>query len=214
MLRHWSWYGALLLCWVVAACGGHRAPVVQTGPEVDQAWDQAKERASESADEENLIKQLLSKNGYHQNGKKPTVILISKLSRKLTLYYGATPLKTYPVVLGGDPKHDKLCQGDLCTPEGVYHVVCKYPHDRWNKFILLDYPNTQNWLKFARAKKRGRISPWASIGGEIGIHGTDDDLRNIVGENWTLGCISLQNRHLDDIYPLINENTLVVIQKK
>ncbi|MBW1952035.1 MAG: L,D-transpeptidase [Deltaproteobacteria bacterium] len=214
MIRPRSLYGIMILVWLLAGCCGHRTPVVHTTLDYQPVPDQEEEVRSEPESEQELIKQVLSQNGYHRQRVKPTILLVTKKTRKLTLYYGTTPIRTYPVVLGANPKKDKLCQGDMCTPEGVYHVVCKYPHERWNKFILLDYPNNQNWLKFARAKKRGQISPLASIGGEIGIHGTDDDLRNIIGENWTFGCISLQNHHLDDIYPLINEKTLVVIKKE
>ncbi len=164
--------------------------------------------------EQKYIAQLLAKKGYDANRDKPTVIVIHKLSRKLTCYRGLTPLKTYPVVLGNDPYNDKLCQGDACTPEGVYRVRAKYPHARWDSFIWLDYPSTQDWLKFARAKKAGRISPEADIGGEIGIHGTESPYRNITGQNWTKGCISLLNKDLDEIYPLVDKKTLVVITKQ
>jgi murein L,D-transpeptidase YafK len=206
--------GFLVLAWVLTGCAAHHFPVVPASLEADLGPTNDVKRQTRQPTDQDLIKRLLSENGYLKKGLKPTVLLVRKQPRKLTLYYGSTPIRTYPVVLGGNPVNDKVCQGDQCTPEGVYHVVCKYPHERWNKFILLDYPNTRNWLKYARAKKRGRISPLANIGGEIGIHGTDDDLKNILGDNWTLGCISLQNHHLDDIYPLINENTLVVIQSK
>jgi lipoprotein-anchoring transpeptidase ErfK/SrfK len=118
------------------------------------------------------------------------------------------------VVLGSDPYNDKLCQGDTCTPEGVYRVRAKYPHPKWDSFIWLDYPNTQNWLKFGRAKKAGRIPPEADIGGQVGIHGTEDPYRNIAGENWTKGCISLLNKDLEEIYPLVNNKTLVIITKQ
>lgn len=164
--------------------------------------------------EQSYIKNLLVKNGYNGEGPKPTVIVVHKLSRKLIFYQGITPLKSYPVVLGDDPYNDKLCQGDTCTPEGVYRVRAKYPHTRWDAFIWLDYPNTQNWLKFARAKEAGRLPPDAEIGGEVGIHGTEDPLRNLSGENWTKGCISLQNQDLEEIYPLVTEQTLVVIKKQ
>jgi murein L,D-transpeptidase YafK len=162
--------------------------------------------------EQKYLEQLLSKNGY-SNGSKPTVVVVHKSSRKLTLYRGLTPLKTYKIVLGNDPYNDKLRQGDNCTPEGVYRVVCKYPHQKWSYFILLDYPNTQNWLKFGRAKKAGRLPLEADIGGAIGIHGTEDASKNLSGTNWTKGCVSLLNRDLEEIYPLINEKTLVVINK-
>ncbi|MBW1991383.1 MAG: L,D-transpeptidase [Deltaproteobacteria bacterium] len=163
--------------------------------------------------EQQLVKQALDQNGYGHRGPKPTVIVIHKKTRKLTVYRGLTPLKTYPVVLGRNPRADKLRQGDLCTPEGVYRVVTKFEHPRWSKFILLDYPNTQNWLKFSRAKRRGLIPYDADIGGQIGIHGTDDPLKNLSGENWTWGCISMFNHHIEEIFPLVNEKTLIVITK-
>src|SRR4030042_4625585 len=192
------------------------------------AWGRGKPEASAALDqplpiyepqqtnlnqEQKYIDQLLSKNGFNGNGNKPTVIVVNKLKRKLTIYQGLTPLKTYPVVLGNDPYNDKLRQGDTCTPEGVYRVVCKYPHQKWTYFILLDYPNTQNWLKFGRAKKAGRVPAEADIGGAIGIHGTEDPVKNLSGQNWTKGCVSLLNRDLEEIYPLVTEKTLVVIKK-
>jgi murein L,D-transpeptidase YafK len=163
--------------------------------------------------EQKYIQQLLTKKGYNKYDK-PTVLVVHKLSRKLTCYRGLTPLKTYPVVLGNDPYNDKLCQGDTCTPEGVYRVRAKYPHPRWDYFIWLNYPNTQNWLKFSRAKQAGKIPPTADIGGAIGIHGTEDPLNNIIGVNWTKGCISMLNKDLDEVYPLVNDRTLVVIKKQ
>jgi murein L,D-transpeptidase YafK len=164
--------------------------------------------------EQQEVKQLLQKNGTGRNGSKPTVLVVKKMDRKLTVYQGLTPLKTYPVVLGGNPRPDKLCQGDLCTPEGVYHVVSKYDHPRWDKFILLDYPNNHNWAKFGRAKAAGQLPEAAQIGGDIGIHGTHDPSMNLRREDWTLGCVSLLNKHIEEIYPLVNDDTLVVIKKR
>jgi murein L,D-transpeptidase YafK len=163
--------------------------------------------------EQQLVKGVLDKNGYRIRSPKPTTIVVRKNARKLTVYYGLTKLKTYPVVLGANPVNDKLCQGDSCTPEGIYHVVTKFEHPKWSKFILLDYPNTKNWLKFARAKKKGRIPYDSDIGGQIGIHGTEDDLKNLCGENWTWGCVSLLNNHIEEIYPLVNQKTLIIINK-
>jgi murein L,D-transpeptidase YafK len=164
--------------------------------------------------EQQLVKQVLDKNGFRRPGPNPTIIVVHKETRKLTLYQGLTPLKTYPVVLGRNPLADKLRQGDQCTPEGVYHVVTKFDHPRWSKFILLDYPNTKNWLRFAEAKRRGRIPYDADIGGQVGIHGTDDALKNLTGENWTWGCVSMFNHHIEELFPLVNERTLIVITRK
>jgi murein L,D-transpeptidase YafK len=164
--------------------------------------------------EQQEVKQLLQKIDAGRKGSKSTVLVVRKMDRKLTVYQGLTPLKTYPVVLGGNPRPDKLCQGDLCTPEGVYHVVSKFDHPRWDKFILLDYPNNQNWVKFGRAKAAGQLPETAKIGGDIGIHGTHDPSMNLRNEDWTLGCVSLLNKHIEEIYPLVNDDTLVVIKKR
>jgi murein L,D-transpeptidase YafK len=202
----------LLLAAAVAGCAsGPGKPEVSAA--LDQPLSAYEAQQSNLTPEQKYIDQLLGKNGFNGNGNKPTVIVVHKLQRKLTVYQGITPLKTYPVVLGNDPYNDKLCQGDTCTPEGVYRVRAKYPHPKWDAFIWLDYPNTQNWLKFGRAKQAGRLGSEADIGGQIGIHGTEDSLKNLSGQNWTKGCISLLNKDLQEIYPLVTDKTLVVISK-
>jgi murein L,D-transpeptidase YafK len=202
----------VLLLAAGAGCGG--GPGKLETVTLDAPLPEYQEQQTELTPEQQYVAQVLTDNGYNINRDKPTVIVVHKLSRKLTCYRGLTPLKTFPVVLGNDPFNDKLCQGDTCTPEGVYRVRAKYPHPRWDSFIWLDYPNTKNWLKFGRAKTAGRIPLDADIGGEVGIHGTEDSIRNLTGENWTKGCISLQNKDLQEIYPLVNDKTLVVITKQ
>lgn len=196
----------------LAGCVGGR-PQIATDALKKQPLPLAPAEPGHLDPEQRLVKEVLAKNGYGCQSPLPTIIVVHKRARKLTVYQGLTPLKSYPVVLGRNPVGDKVCQGDLCTPEGVYRVVTKFDHPRWDKFILLDYPNTQNWLKFAEAKKKGRIPPDADIGGQVGIHGTDDPEKNLRGENWTWGCVSMFNHHLDEIYPLVNEKTLIVITK-
>lgn len=163
--------------------------------------------------EQQIIQEVLSRNGYRNTSAVPTVIVVRKLTRKLVLYQGITPKKIYPVVLGLNPRADKLFQGDCCTPEGVYRVVTKFDHPRWSKFILLDYPNTQNWLRFGQAKRNGKIPPDAEIGGQVGIHGTHDASQNYMGVNWTRGCVSLLNQDVEDLYRHVNEKTLIIIKR-
>lgn len=203
----------LLICAGLAGCAGGLGKPGDTEADLTAAPDYVSPQTP-LTEEQKYIEQLLARNGFNGKGAKPTVIVVHKSSRKLTLYQGLTPLKTYPVVLGKDPYNDKVCQGDMCTPEGVYRVRAKYPHHKWSRFIWLDYPNTQNWLKFGRAKQAGRLSEEADIGGQIGIHGTEDDGKNRRGVNWTQGCVSLQNKDVEDIYPLITDKTLVVIKKQ
>lgn len=203
----------LPLLLVLAGCaGGPEKPVV--GVALDQPLPEYEPQQTNLTPEQKDIADLLAKNGFNGNGPKPTVIVVHKLSRKLTFYQGLTPLKTYSIVLGNDPYNDKLCQGDTCTPEGVYRIRAKYPHGKWDYFIWLDYPNTQNWLKFSRAKQAGCLPEEANIGGQVGIHGTEDPYKNLSGENWTQGCVSLLNKDLEEIYPLVNDKTLVLIKKQ
>jgi len=207
------WPAVLLLAAGMGCGGGLGRPVAGVALE-QEPQPQYQPQESHLTPEQRYVAELLNKNGYQKDAAgKPTVLVVHKLSRKLTLYQGITPLKSFPIVLGNDPYNDKLCQGDTCTPEGVYHIRAKYPHARWDKFIWLDYPNTQNWLKFSKAKQAGKLPPDADIGGQVGIHGTEDPGRNLSGQNWTKGCVSLMNNDLDELYPLINDKTLVVIRK-
>ena len=215
MRNLWVFFVFLVLALSLCGCAGKKRSLeakksVVTPTELAAYEPQPRHLTSEQRE----IKDLLKKNGFKNPRAKPTIIWVEKQPRKLTVYRGLTRIKSYPVVLGANPRNDKLCQGDHCTPEGVYRVVTKFDHPRWDKFILLDYPNMQNWLNFTRAKKTGKVPFDAKIGGEIGIHGTHDPFMNATGENWTMGCVSLLNQHIEEIYPLVNDDTLIVIKKK
>ena len=212
MRNLWVFFVFLILALALSGCAGKkRQQPVAKAPVVIEDFEPEPRYLTP---EQREIKDLLKKNGFKHPRAKPTILWVEKQPRKLTLYRGLTRIKTYPVVLGANPRNDKLCQGDNCTPEGVYRVVTKFDHPRWDKFILLDYPNTQNWLNFSRAKKAGKVPFDAKIGGEIGIHGTHDPYMNAAGENWTMGCVSLLNQHIEEIYPLVNDDTLIVIKRK
>ena len=144
-----------------------------------------------------------------------TSILINKSQGTLVLYYDRKPIKSYPVVFGGNPTGDKLREGDLKTPEGIFQVRDLYPHPSWSKFIWLDYPNASSWRKHLNAKQQGIIPISATIGGEIGIHGVPSGSDRLIDrkKNWTLGCISLKNNDVDELYGAIQTGTTVEILK-
>jgi len=141
-------------------------------------------------------------------------ILIEKSDYKLTILYNNKMLKSYPIVLGSNPTDDKLRQGDCCTPEGFFKVRAHYPHKSWSKFIWIDYPTTKSWEKHNSAKTQGLIPQNSSIGGEIGIHGVPSGYDNYIDEkwNWTLGCISLKNADVNEIYNIIKDGTKIEIR--
>lgn len=142
-------------------------------------------------------------------------ILIDKSDYKLTLLAGEIVIKEYPVVFGGDPVGEKLMEGDQRTPEGSFKVRDLYPHKSWSKFIWLDYPTSTSWEKHRKAKADGLIPQNARIGGEIGIHGVPEGYDYAIEKkmNWTLGCISLKNTDVNEIFPYIFKNMPVTIRK-
>jgi murein L,D-transpeptidase YafK len=122
---------------------------------------------------------------------------------------------TYPVVFGNNSLADKKMQGDKNTPEGSFRIIAKRVHEKWCRFLSLDYPNHESYEKFKQRKQRGEIPANASIGGGIGIHGTwpNDDYMIDRYKNWTLGCISMKNEDVKEIYGFINPGIMVTIRK-
>ncbi len=144
-------------------------------------------------------------------------ILVQKTAHTLSLYEGAQVLKVYPIVLGKDPLWAKLYEGDHRTPEGEYHIVDKYFHPYWSRFMLLNYPTPANQEIYDWSRAEGllpeRGSDVPGIGGAIGIHGVQDESLNAQGINWTEGCVSLFNRDVDELYDLVPLGTRVVIER-
>ncbi len=145
--------------------------------------------------------------------KKAIKLVVEKSKYKLTVYYQNKPIKSYAIVLGANPKDDKVRQGDKRTPEGIFRVKDLYYHSEWSKFIWLDYPNQDSWRKFAQAQARGEVTPKDGVGGEIGIHGVEKGKDWIIDRkiNWTWGCISLKNKDVDEIYSLLQKGTTIEI---
>lgn len=140
-------------------------------------------------------------------------ILIEKTKYRLTVFYDLQPIKSYPVVFGSNPSGDKLYEGDLKTPEGIYQIRDLYSHPDWSKFIWLDYPTPQSWQKHFQAKLAGQINLRLPIGGQIGIHGVPRGRDALIDQrsNWTLGCVSLKNHDVNEIYQFVSRGTLVEI---
>lgn len=140
-------------------------------------------------------------------------LYIEKSRLRLTVRVHGRAIKSYPVVLGGNPVDDKRYEGDSCTPEGTFRIRARYPHKSWSKFLWLNYPNADSWRKFQAAKRRGEINPQATVGSEIGIHGVPTGYDALVERrsNWTLGCISLKTADINEIYSVVKVGTRVKI---
>lgn len=145
----------------------------------------------------------------------PVSIIIDKSDYELHVYDAKGWYASYPVVFGNNPMADKKMEGDKLTPEGSYRIVAKRPHQKWSRFLALDYPNAADRAKFEERKRRGEIPRNASPGGGIGIHGTwpREDFMIDRYKNWTNGCIALKNSDVVELYNYIQVGTPVVIRK-
>ena len=147
--------------------------------------------------------------------KAPVKIVVDKSSYELYVYDSEGWFATYPVVFGNGSLDDKKMEGDRNTPEGSFKIVSKRVHEKWDRYMGLDYPTRESLEKFHTRKKRGEIPSSASPGGGIGIHGTWPREDFVVDryKNWTNGCISLKNKDIEDLYSYISTGTPVIIRK-
>ncbi len=141
-------------------------------------------------------------------------IIIDKSSYELIVYDADGWYATYPVVFGNKVQTDKMMEGDRKTPEGSFRIIQKRPHNKWGKFMLLDYPNKDSWEKFNQRKAIGAIPKSARIGGGIGIHGTwpRDETAVDYYQNWTEVCIYMKLSHIYEVFDFCPVGTKVTIK--
>jgi hypothetical protein len=151
---------------------------------------------------------------------------IWKGRREMILQRGDHVVRRFRVVLGSNPKDDKLRRGDGRTPEGRYFISEKKPHSPFHRFLAINYPNYDDaeralrqhlitgneWADIFFANLR-RTTPPAStpLGGRVGIHGFGN--RPLVPLDWTEGCIAVSNDDIDYLYSIVSIGTPVVIER-
>lgn len=145
-------------------------------------------------------------------------LLIDKSDYRMYVYEDVTLIKIYKVVFGSNDQSDKRVEGDKRTPNGTFRISQKRMDNRWSRFMLLDYPNNESLEKHERRVARGEVSSGASMGGGIGIHGVEygSGIRDFYVDrriNWTLGCVSLKNGDVNEIYNVVKVGTPVVIRQ-
>ena len=135
-------------------------------------------------------------------------MLVEKSKNTLTLYKNGKVIASYHVVFGGNPVGHKEQEGDERTPEGKYLLDSKNAKSSYYKSIHISYPNAKD---LANAKKKG-----VSAGSAIMIHGQkngyaafEDQTQKI---NWTLGCIALKNKDMDDLWSKVDVPTKIEIK--
>jgi murein L,D-transpeptidase YafK len=158
-------------------------------------------------------------------------LVIWKSQYTLTLYKGNTPVKTYRAVFGkGYRDGDKQMTGDKRTPEGEFYVCTMNHSKRFYKFMGLSYPGVKHaeyglrdniitpneYALIKKAIEERQQPPWDTrLGGAVGIHGRmlDDAVspQALSRQNWTDGCVALDNADMDELYSVVSLGTPVTI---
>jgi murein L,D-transpeptidase YafK len=135
-------------------------------------------------------------------------IVVEKSARKLTLFRGETPLKSYSVALGRAPDGTKEREGDHRTPEGHYTIDAHKEDGAFHRALHISYPTAAD---SAAAAQRG-VKP----GGDIMVHGIRNGLGWLGGfhrcVDWTSGCIAVTDKEIEEIYRAVPDGTPIDIR--
>ncbi len=139
---------------------------------------------------------------------KADYVVVKKAERKLYLYRGSEVLKTYRIALGKQPDGHKTREGDSRTPEGRYILDWRNPNSKFYRSIHISYPSRTD---FRDARERGD-----SPGGAIMIHGqptswVEKTKLLFNQDDWTEGCIAVQNHEMDEIWNAVDDGTPIEI---
>ncbi|MHC1742802.1 MAG: murein L,D-transpeptidase family protein [Syntrophobacteraceae bacterium] len=147
-------------------------------------------------------------------------IYVYKSQRRLMVVQEGVLVRDYQVGLGPRVVGDKAFRGDGRTPEGDYFVCVRNPNSRFYKSLGLNYPlpkhaekglttgeiGLEEFRQILDAYDTRTKPPWnTALGGEIFIHGGG------ATEDWTLGCVALSNRAMDELFEVIPVGTPVHI---
>lgn len=140
--------------------------------------------------------------------RSTAAIIVFKEKNRLDLYQSGRLVRSYHADMGKNRLSRKLVAGDRATPEGRYSITKKKGrgNSKYYMALVLNYPNEADRRRLAQAKNSGLASGRASPGSLIEIHGEGGR-----GEDWTLGCVALSNRDLDDLFARVSVGTPVTI---
>ncbi|MCE9535655.1 MAG: L,D-transpeptidase [Nitrospirae bacterium] len=139
---------------------------------------------------------------------RASAVVVSKADRVLTLYRNGQKIVSYPVRLGFNGIREKRYQGDGATPEGRYRVSSKrgQGQTQFYRALVLDYPNEEDRRRYRLERKTGQIPASRAIGGQIEIHGVENELMA-----QTLGCVMLENTQMVLLFDRVEKGTPVTI---
>ncbi|HEX7598811.1 MAG TPA: DUF1287 domain-containing protein, partial [Polyangia bacterium] len=150
-------------------------------------------------------------------------IKVWKKERKLHLMKGDKVERTLRVALSPtNPDGNKVQRGDSATPEGRFFIAEPDPTPDPNRYgarsLRLSYPTAQDarrglrdhlidraaYVAIVRAVRAGEVpSQKTNLGGSIRIHGGGSK------QDWTLGCIGLDDEDAIWLYARVGKGTRV-----
>lgn len=143
---------------------------------------------------------------------KVTLVRIDKSDHKLELLAGTRVVKTYKVAIGIGGMGPKQFEGDMTTPVGRYEVTTRF-RPLYHQFIGVSYPNDTDRARYKDLKRQGKVPEGRGVGHGIGIHGVGS--RKLSGihkqEDWTHGCIAMDDDEIDEFGGLVSEGTPIEI---
>jgi len=148
-------------------------------------------------------------------------IYVYKEKRRLYVIQSNVMVRDYPIGLGFNPVGDKECEGDGRTPEGDFFICRKDPESRFNKALVLNYPDRKHaeralfagilsppeFKEILMAAERNAMPPWsAKLGGQLYVHAGE------AYKDWTQGSIALYNSDMEELFKIASTGTPVHIR--
>lgn len=135
-------------------------------------------------------------------------IVVEKAVRKLTLFCGEKPLKSYSVALGRAPEGTKHREGDHRTPEGRYTIDAHKQDSAFHRALHISYPSPADTTAAAQHGDKP--------GGDIMVHGIRGGLGWLGAFHrcidWTSGCIAVTDKEIEEIYRAVPDGTPIEIR--
>lgn len=157
---------------------------------------------------------------WYSAPKSSWLLEVRKKERLLKVFHDGEEFATYPIALSSQSTGDKVFMGDGQTPVGRFRIVDKGP-SHFHKWMGLNYPTTEDawrgrrdgllmWAEFLyilMENRNGRI-PYSSsaVGGAVGLHGGGSE------NDWTLGCVALENEDIDKFFDRVPLGTEVIVK--
>ncbi len=131
---------------------------------------------------------------------------IDKSDREMRLFRKGEIIRRYQISLGFAPKGDKEREGDGKTPEGRYTIDYRNPNSSFHLSLHISYPDA--------ADQRAAAARGDDPGGEIFIHGGPRNIPDFLwrGRDWTLGCVSVTDDEMTEIWSLVPNGTPIEIR--